>query len=141
MPDASSSIGVQRDLPVRNGNTLRRFLVLQLKSGQLQGGTVRADIFRTISDMNPLAPPSPTFTVKRLMTSPATAPRFSLELTKEQVTELAALATDPSVPSGTSRQRTGMRTLYWTCSYEDDTGDRRTLYYGKLQILLGASGG
>lgn len=141
MPETSASIGIQRDLTVRLGNTLRpQVLALSLTTGTLAGGRVRASIFRSQADMTPLAAPNPTFDVTQLEPLPNGGPRWRIELDKERVKALAQLAAPTTVQSG-SAKKPGVRTLYWTCSYETDDGTSYPIYYGKLNIYLGATSG
>lgn len=136
MPDVSPSIGTQRDLTVRLGGTLRpQVLTLRLKSGQLVvGGVVRASLFQAAHDINPIA--SPTFAITALSPSTAGEPRYRIGLSRASVAALVPLATDAAARGA----KIGMRTLYWSCAYEDAGGDVWPIYYGRLLIYLGATG-
>lgn len=139
MPESSSSIGVQRDLSVRLGNTLRpMMLTLRLKTGVLIGGTVRAEVFLAEASTTPVS--IPTFAITQMETLTTGEPRYRLSLDKDRVAQLAQLSVT-SAGTASSRLSTGVRTLWWTCSYEDDAGNRYPLYYGRLLIYLGAAGG
>ncbi len=139
MPESSASIGLPYDLPVRLGNTLRsRVLVLNPKSGALQGGTVVASLFKSIADKTPMS--SPKLEVTALDPSPSGARRWLISLDKAKVKALADLPVDMAA-GASGRRQAGIRTFYWTCSYETDDGASWPLYYGKLNIYLGASSG
>jgi hypothetical protein len=132
----SGAVGTQRDLQVRLGATLTPLVVtLQLGSGEPldpAGTQLVAQLLAREADTVPLA--APAFTVTPLEPS-AEGAVYLIELAKEQVAELVAL---PAVAAG---GRGGSRVFWWVCMFEDATGARVPVFFGKLTILLGASRG
>ena len=142
MPETSGSIGTRRDLKVRLGDTLRpQVLTLRIKAGILnpEGATVRADLYQSEADMKALS--VPTWEVVALPPSTAGEPRYRLGLAKEKVAQLANLAKPRTTTSAPAARGQAIRTVYWTCSWEDANGIRIPLYYGQIVIYLGATGG
>ncbi len=133
----SGAVGTQRDLQVRLGATLTPLVVtLQLGSGEPldpAGSQLFAQLLAREADTEPLA--APAFTVTPLEPS-ADGAVYMIELPKEQVAELAAL---PAAAAG--GRGGGSRVFWWVCMFEDASGARVPVFFGKLTILLGATRG
>lgn len=134
----SRNVGERRDLEVRAGNDLTpQMFFLKLSSGQTLNAAnteLVCRIFAQESDTVPLV--TPAFDVEELATSVGGDPRVLMTLPAAKVAELLAL---PLPPAQARLRAVGVRTFWWTCSFQDSAGALRSLFYGSLRILKGAA--
>lgn len=136
------TIGTRRDLDTRLGMSMQpRIVVLRAKTGFVNatGGRLVCELFARDTDPEPLA--EPRFVVTALAPLLAGEPRYKLDLSREAVAQLATLAAAAPVNTSTRiTQARGVRVAAWTCAWQFADQSRAPLFYGLVNIYVGATG-